>query len=417
MVSKVGLYKDPRKKKPWVVRWYGEYDSATGKQRRYSQAFRLKAEAEDFQAKKKQEIGQGTPRDRAPSVNLGDFCKDWLSARKPEVRPGTYVLYEYAVRRLVDYFGEKKHLHDIQAKDAQVFVSKQASVARGHEGEPLSDWSREQLKRYCKLIFDAAVAWGVQAKNPFNVLRFRKPATRRWHRLTMAEYHELLEAAPTLRWKVFYALAFTSGARVGELFSLTWNDIDFESGRVIISSRDGTATMPPFSVKDHEMRVIPLPRHTVALLAEYQTQAPEGVPYVLMDAERYGRVKAKWGSLRSQKKPWFNRYMVNNTLRDFKGHYRRAGIKPAGKLTIHTLRKCCGQNWADAGLPINVVQKLMGHSKPETTLEFYSQVEEHHVKKAADAIQKMIEGGAKSGKTDARLTPEGVSRRNGGKKQ
>jgi integrase len=89
-------------------------------------------------------------------------------------------------------------------------------------------------------------------------------------------------------------------------------------------------------------------------------------------------------------------------------HYHRAGIKPAGKLTVHTLRKCCGQNWADAGLPINVVQKLMGHSKPETTLEFYSQVDEHHERKAADAIQKTLESGKKSGKTDAggRFTPK-----------
>jgi len=48
VVTKVGLYKDPRKKHPWVVRWYGEHDPATGKQRRYSQAFRLKADAEYY---------------------------------------------------------------------------------------------------------------------------------------------------------------------------------------------------------------------------------------------------------------------------------------------------------------------------------------------------------------------------------
>lgn len=32
------------------VRWFGEYDPATGKQRRYSKSFRLKVEAEEFQA-------------------------------------------------------------------------------------------------------------------------------------------------------------------------------------------------------------------------------------------------------------------------------------------------------------------------------------------------------------------------------
>lgn len=33
MIAKIGLYRDPRRKKPWVVRWFGEYDPATGKQR------------------------------------------------------------------------------------------------------------------------------------------------------------------------------------------------------------------------------------------------------------------------------------------------------------------------------------------------------------------------------------------------
>ena len=49
MITKIGLYRDPRKKKPWVVRWFGEYDPTTEKQRRYLKAFRLKTEAEEFQ--------------------------------------------------------------------------------------------------------------------------------------------------------------------------------------------------------------------------------------------------------------------------------------------------------------------------------------------------------------------------------
>lgn len=416
MVKKIGLYKDPRKEKPWIVRWYGEYDPAAGKQKRYSRSFKTKVEAEDFKDWKKDEFKTGGRRDGLPQSTLGEFCQDWLNSRKPDVRPGTHELYRYAVRRLVDYFGRDMLLQDITKKDADVFVSKQTKVAKGHEGEALSDWSREQTKRYCKLVFDAAVNWELLPENPFDVLKFKRPATRRWHRITASEYHALLEVAPTLRWRVFYALAYTSGARVGELFSLTWADIDFDAGKITIANRDGTATMPPFSVKDHETRVIPLPPHTMNLLAEYQTQAPEGVPYVLLDAERYERVQERWQDLRSRGKPWFNAYMVNNTLRDFRSHYRRAGIKPVGKLTIHTLRKCCGQNWADAGLPVNVVQKLMGHSKPETTLEFYSQMDEHHEKKAADAIQKMLEAGAEPKATDARMTPEGVSLRDGGDK-
>ena len=40
------LYHDPRKKQPWIVRWFGECDPASGKQKRYSKSFRLKRDAE-----------------------------------------------------------------------------------------------------------------------------------------------------------------------------------------------------------------------------------------------------------------------------------------------------------------------------------------------------------------------------------
>ena len=82
--------------------------------------------------------------------------------------------------------------------------------------------------------------------------------------------------------------------------------------------------------------------------------------------------------------------MVNNVLRDFKGHIKKAGIKAIGKLTIHTLRKSCGQNWAD-NLPINVVKELMGHSSISTTEEFYTQVDRDHERKAARVIQQMLD--------------------------
>jgi integrase len=242
---------------------------------------------------KRQEIGQGSSRDKAPNVTLSSFCRDWLNTRKAELKPASIELYSQTIKRLVEHFGKDAHLRNIAPKQAAVFIADQKSRAIGHEGQELSDWSREQIKRHCKTIFEAAIQWGYLKSNPFKSLRLKKPATKRWHRVTVQEYHSLLQVAPSLRWKVFYALAYTSAARMGELFSLTWNDIDFENGRLTIAKCDGTSDMPPFHIKDHEARRIPLPPHTIDLLTEWQTKAPEGVPYILLTKERYGRVKAK----------------------------------------------------------------------------------------------------------------------------
>ena len=62
---------------------------------------------------------------------------------------------------------------------------------------------------------------------------------------------------------------------------------------------------------------------------------------------------------------------------------------------------------------MNVVKELMDHSKAETTLEYYNQVDKDHEKKAAKVEQRLIEKAQKSKKTDVKLTYKSVSHLNG----
>ncbi|UCG50314.1 MAG: site-specific integrase [Phycisphaerales bacterium] len=181
------------------------------------------------------------------------------------------------------------------------------------------------------------------AVNPFKALRFRKLATKRWYRLSTGEYHALHEVVPTLREKVAYALFYTAGLRLHEAYALTWDCVDFENGVVMINNREGTEDLPEFSIKDHEKRRIPLPAHTMDLLAPLHAEASENVPSILLSKESYERVKKKWRKVCEEGKPRKNRYLVNNVLRNFKMYCKRAGIKPVGKLTVHTLRKTPGR--------------------------------------------------------------------------
>jgi integrase len=403
MSAKISINYDKRnKKKPWVCRWDGDFNFDTGKSKRYAKSFRLKTEAETFAAQKTVEFERGGRRDKPQDITLSKFCKDWLHTRQSELRPTSLDCYVNTIRRLEDFFGKDCNLRDIDTKRAAVFIAEQQSRMIGHEGRELSDASREQIKRNCKCLFRTAVEWGLLAHSPFSTLHSKKLTIKRWHRLTVKEYFALLNATLSLREKVAYALLYTSGARMGEAFALTWDCIDFENGRLIIANREGTNTMPPFNIKDHEARRIPLPKHTIDLLTEWQAQAPEGVPYILLTKERYEIVKARWRQLRKDGKLWRNRYLTNNVLRNFRHHYKRAGIKPVGKLTIHTIRKCCGQNWAD-NLPMNVVKELMGHSNIATTQTYYTQVDSDHEAKAARVIQRLLEN-----KIDVNLTYEPI---------
>jgi integrase len=113
---------------------------------------------------------------------------------------------------------------------------------------------------------------------------------------------------------------------------------------------------------------------------------------------------SKWKKCQEEGLAWENQKMANNILREFKRHLESADIKPKGSLSIHTLRKCCGKNWAD-NLPPNVTKELMGHSNIATTMKYYTQVDKDQRAKAAAIMDELISR-ENPKKSDARETPE-----------
>ena len=261
----------------------------------------------------------------------------------------------------------------------------------------MSKWTRHKTFRHCKTTFSEAVRDGIISVNPFADIEVENGKPSEWYYLKPNKFHKLLDNTPTLREKVLYCLAYNAGLRESEILSLYWTNIDFDKGRVCIVNRPATENYPPFYIKDDDRRVIPLPKFTMDLLTKLQLEASEGVPFVLMDKQADTAIRNKWKQCREQGKDWFDRNLANNVLRDFQRRVKQAGIDTASKkLTVHVLRKCCIQNWANS-LPMNVVKELAGHSDIETTNKYYSTVDEIHLKEAAQLGDNLMT-------TDGKLT-------------
>ena len=99
--------------------------------------------------------------------------------------------------------------------------------------------------------------------------------------------------------------------------------------------------------------------------------------------------------------------MVNNVRRDMRSHLRRTGIITEVPLTVHTLRKSFGQNHANAGTPLHVLQRLTGHASITTTREFYLQAADANERKAAARYESHLKDSA--AKTYAKLAHEADS--------
>lgn len=385
--SSITHYKD--RKSPWIVRWYDPIDPMTGDQKRRFKAFRTKWEAEDFKAEQTQKLKAGEIPSRPSEITLDQLSHEFIKNWNPSASLSTIDLYKQTLERLKEYYGRQHRIRTITPRDADAFLAAQKHY-KHKRTKKLSVYTKLQIVRMCKCIFTTAEKWHWIRESPFKHAKLPKPSTKRWHRMTVPEYRKLLKVAPNLRWQCLYALAYTGGARIGELHNLTWHDIDFKTGRMNIENRDGTDTMAPFVVKTKEARYVQLPADTIRILKEYKKQAPIGVPYILFTRQRYDNVMAKWRKCQKTGDTWDPKLMTNNIRREFLIHVKRAELKFNGSFSIHTFRKCCAQNWADH-LPPNVVKFYMGHSTIETTNRFYSIVDESHLDWTKKATDKMLE--------------------------
>ena len=159
-------------------------------------------------------------------------------------------------------------------------------------------------------------------------------------------------------------LMYGCGLRAGEAYNMTNANIDMAKRRINVANRAATADIPPFVVKadgqsaESNERRVPIPEAAIADLTEAMRLAFRAGGFIVLTPVRFKRVQEYWRLCRAKKcwaghawRPWLNRDMMNNVLRDTKVYLRRAEIKLAASFNLHTLRKSFAQNHANAGTP------------------------------------------------------------------
>ena len=362
----------------------------------------VKPEAQTSCAATPMECDQGVSLDLPADITLAEFTNQYMNTRGKSYRVQTRKIYENTFRQALSFWGTNILLRQATPAMAYQFIATRTRISP--YGTGYSPASRNRHLRNCKAMFRMALDWGYIKDNPFSHIRLEKVSPRRWHFLKPSEFHSILNVVEDLRWRVFYLLAYTTGARFGELFNLTWPDVDFERGAITLHHRPAGSEMPPFFIKDHEDRVLPLPKPAIDALLVWQKAAPNSVPYILLTFERWKRVQEKWNLCYAGKPwkynpkteqyewaEWENRCMVNNVLRDMRAHARKAGIKPTAPLTVHTLRKSFAQNHANCGTPSATLKMLMGHASITTTEKYYLQISDENTLAAVKRYENLLQ--------------------------
>jgi integrase len=191
----------------------------------------------------------------------------------------------------------------------------------------------------------------------------------------------------------FYTLALDTGARRGELAALQWSDVDLISGKLTIRRTllKGGRTPVFGTTKTGTIRTLELSAESVALLAAHKKQQAE---VKLRNRRHYhdlGLVFAKeWGDLH-QRADSLGLPLQVNTIgsREFGRLIKASGVK---RIKFHGLRHTCATLMLSAGVPAHVVQRRLGHSKVEMTLNTYSHVLPSMQQDAAGRLAALLHG-------------------------
>ena len=408
MITRVGLYHEPQRNKPWLVRWWGDPDPDTGQQKKRSKSFRYQREAREFQAARQAAIDRGERPETAKALTLAQLVEEFAKARIANLSRKSQECYQNPVDQLLDYFGGSRLIRQIERRHAEAFIA--TRTRRDGRPGPLSSSTLSQHVTYAKAIFGAAVDWGCLARNPFAVpsrgsspLRM-KARTRPWQQIKPDELLRLLAVVPDVRRRAAYWLMYGCGLRPGEVYNLTADKVDLKRRMVHVENREPTEDIPPFRIKAEDRsdgskrRSIPIPTAAITDLSEAVRLSFKSGGFVLLTPERFEYVREEWAKCRvglpwgatGRTRPWENRDMVNNFLKYTLRALRRADIKLTAPFKLHTFRKSFAQNLADAGTPPKTLATLLGHSDVQVTMQYYARMTDANVREAARAADQLF---------------------------
>ena len=311
------------------------------------------------------------------AVALADFLDKYIAMRA-DVKPATKIVYGHTRRCLVEFFGTDKPLGQITEGDAEewrLYLKK----------EGLSENTVRRRSGIAKQFFRFAVRRKLLQSNPFaDLVAAVRANTSRFHFVSREDAQKVLNACRHPEWKLLFALSRFGGLRCpSEHLSLRWTDVDWENGRVRITSpktehHDGKGT-----------RQIPLFPELRQYLAACRSLAPKDAEWVI---SKYRDTNAN---------------LRTSLLKIIK----RAGLEPWPKL-FHNLRSTRETELAEQ-FPMHVVCEWLGNSQLVAT-KHYLQVTADHFERAAKGD---AENGARVTQNDAQHPGEGgcteVNNKNG----
>ena len=206
-------------------------------------------------------------------------------------------------------------------------------------------------------------------EDPWEGVRMRPDDCHSRRELTLEELKRLLAAAKKiglaegdnggLEWHTLLLIGIYTGLRLGDCCRLDWSQINIAEGVIQVI---------PAKTRRHHQRMVTIPIHRALGAALLEAQSPLPNPQSLS-----GPVLPTIAEIYSR-----SRYRVSDQLsRIFRAANITTSVKIEGRhrktpeATFHSLRHSFVSFAANAGVPLHIVQSIVGHESTAMTRHYY----------------------------------------------
>ncbi len=374
-------------------RWRGAvtWTEPDGKRHRRTVTGRTSDEARGKLDDLRRDLRLGTLAPAGPALTVGDFLAGWIERHRTYVRPATWRGQEMHVRvYLIPALGRltlaRLTAADVERSLSAFLVSgrpdRPAKRTRGRQNVAgISPQTVRHIRTTLRRALSDAVRDGLAGRNAAAEARPPYVPHRPVTYLSAADLRKLLDATREDPLGPLYALAATTGLRLGELLGLSWADIVDGSLTVRRSLArahgGGWALAEPKSARSR--RTIPLPlraREAIETARTRQRFTRNAAGTAWQDRDGLAFTDAVGRPLA----PEF-------VSREFGKARDLAGVP---RIRFHDLRHSAATTLLAQGVPLAVISEWLGHSGIAITASAYAAIVPELRTAARDAMDRAL---------------------------
>lgn len=300
--------------------------------------------------------------------------------------PSSISFYKQMSDHILEYFGSKKKLSQIDAETVKRYIKYLRTDAVSKSGKPYSATTIQHHFSTLRNILEYARRFHYIQSDPCHDLTQKEKPHRDNKKVDFLSIHqaqrfmECLQDEP-LFWRCFMTVLLKTGLRRGECVGLQWGDIDgnkltLSISRNVTVDRNSPDKIYVGKTKTDEERTVPISQGLYALLMTHKHEQQKKYGVLLPNAFVFCSALNPYKPIYpTEPTRWQSKFVKRNNL---------------PKVSPHDLRHTAATLALESGADLKQVQELLGHRDPSTTMAFYTGVTEEAQRRTIEGIESLI---------------------------